>query len=168
MNPTKFKIHGCWLLYSPICKESHVNWLNSSFFFFFPTHKCHRSHNYSSMIWQYVCVKLLHLFFPVVYCIIPSLGSRKWILLIRQIKCLLRRNEHNSDCRQDLPWEKIGWNTPTTTNWQSLPTLGYTNWYSPHGSVVLALQTGVVPSLAYRRLLGQNVCIYNSCSMTAL
>lgn len=34
MNPKKlFKIHGFQLLNSPICKELHVNWLNSSFSF---------------------------------------------------------------------------------------------------------------------------------------
>lgn len=137
-----------------ICKGLHVNWLNSSFLYM---NKCHRSHNYSSMIWEclFKTVAFLNFFFPGVYCIIPSLGSRKWILLIRQIKCLLRPYEHNADCRQDLPWELRGWNTPTTINWHSLPTLGYMKWYSPHGSVVLALQIGAVPSLVHRRLLGQ-------------
>lgn len=64
-EPNKI-IQNSWLLtpYSPICKELHVNWWNS----FFSRHKCHWSHNYSSMIWQYVCLKLLLFIFSFLEC----------------------------------------------------------------------------------------------------
>lgn len=152
MNPTiLFKIQGCQLpFFLSVRGYMLTDWTLLS---------CTWTSATGAIIIQVwfesVCLKQLHFFFPGVYCIIPSLGSRKWILLIRQIKCLLRPYEHNADCRQDLPWELRGWNTPTTINWHSLPTLGYTKWYSPHGSVVLALQIGAVPSLVHRRLLGQ-------------
>lgn len=121
MNLTKiFMFQNCQLLFILICKELHVNWMDSYSLFM---NKCHVSQNHDYDLTLYRTIA----FFSGVYYIIPSLSCQKWILLIRQTKCL--PYEYDTDCRLDFSLELREWNAYATTNWHRLRTLDYMTWY---------------------------------------
>lgn len=145
MNPTKiFKIQGCQLLLFPFAR----NCMLTEWFSLFSSWTS--ATGAIIMIWQNVCIKLLHLFFFLVYCIIPSLGHRKQILLIRSNMCCDRMNVMLTAgmiyllSYDETPLLLIGIAYPRWATWNYI-------YHVPLWS--LCFRLGLLP--AYRRLLGQ-------------